>query len=105
MNTLPAGKEETSKKQNGCRRSHGRRMVRGALLVLATGLVAWPVWNWVAVPLLALPALTYWQMVGIVALIGLISMLFSGAMVRKAHREDAAYAWASCRRTADTRQG
>ncbi len=109
MNALPAKTEQDPKHKEPCRRRLGRRMVKAALLVLTLGLVAWPAWNWVAAPLLTLPTLTYWQMTGIVALIGSISMIFSGvARHRRRFRTDRSAStcgWSRCGRSAESSQG
>lgn len=108
MNALPENTEQSTKHQRPSHRRHGRRIVKAALLVPALGLAAWPAWNWVAAPLLALPALTYWQMTGIVALIGAISMIFSGAArhrrPRRPDQTEATCSWSRCF-SSNTKQG
>lgn len=91
------------------RRRHGGMIVKASLLVLVLGLATWGIWTWMAVPLLALPPLNYWQMTGIVALIGLIRLVFSGAVRHRFQirpgRTAAACALSVCGCSTDSRKG
>ena len=105
MNALPNGIEKSSKNQKFRHRQQGRRVIKTLLSIAVLSLAAWPLWNWVMAPLLTLPTFTYLQMMGIVSLVGVTTLIFSGAERREERfRRHHPGTWtrSACRRSAES---